>query len=90
MGYKTISMKLGEKMIAVCVIIQKWKTYKMTMNHLCFGAPCKILLHGVKIIMGKVGDQPKITREEFVNDLNPAGTTIIENTIGNSVRTEWM
>lgn len=67
---RTISMKLGEKMIAVCVIIQKWKTYKMTMNHLWCGAPCKILLHSVKIIMRKVGDQPKITREEFVNDLN--------------------
>ena len=57
MGYKTISKKLGEKEITVGAIIRKWKKYKTTINWPRSGAPCKIL-HGVRMIMRKVRDQP--------------------------------
>lgn len=39
MDDKTISKKLGEKLPAVSVIIQKWKKSKMTINRPWSGAP---------------------------------------------------
>ncbi|KAK1804366.1 hypothetical protein P4O66_020374, partial [Electrophorus voltai] len=53
MGYKNISKKLSEKETTLGVIIRKWKKYKITANHPCSGAPCKISPHGVRMILIK-------------------------------------
>ncbi|KAK1788752.1 hypothetical protein P4O66_002563 [Electrophorus voltai] len=54
MGYKNISKKLVEKETTVGTIIQKWKKYKITVNHPRSGAPCNISPHGVRMILTKV------------------------------------
>ncbi len=85
MGYKTIGKQLGEK-TTVGAIIRKWKKHKTTISRPQSGAPCKILAHGVRMIMRKVRDQPRTTREELVNDLKAVGTTVTKQNIGNTLR----
>jgi len=75
MGYETICKEFGEKVTTVGVIIRKWKTYKMTINLPQSGAPCKALLNGVRMMMRNVGDHPKATQEELINDLSAVWTT---------------
>ncbi|CDQ61153.1 unnamed protein product [Oncorhynchus mykiss] len=86
MGYKTIGKQLGEKATTVGAIIRKWKKFKMTVNHPRSGAPCKISPHGASMIMRKVRDQPRTTRQDLVNDLKRAGTTVPQKTISNTLR----
>ena len=38
------------------------------------------------MILRKVRDQPRITQEDLVNELNGAGTTVTKKTTGNTLR----
>ncbi len=61
----------------------------MTVNLPRTGALCKISPRGVSMIVWKVRDQPKTTREDLVNDLKRAGTTVSTVTISNTT-TLWI
>ena len=65
MGHRTIGKQLGEKATTVGAITRKWKKFKMTVNHLRSGAPCKISPRGASMIMRKVRDQPRTTRQDL-------------------------
>ncbi len=84
MGYSTTGKQLGEKATTVGAIIRKWKKFKMTVNLPRTGAPWKISPRGVLMILRKVRDQPRTTREDLVNDLKRAGTTVLTVTISNT------
>jgi len=58
----------------------------MTANLPRTGAPCKISPRGVSMILRKVRNHPRTTREELVNDLKRAGTTVSKVTVGNTLR----
>uniref|UniRef100_A0AAY5KKJ5 Transposase Tc1-like domain-containing protein n=1 Tax=Esox lucius TaxID=8010 RepID=A0AAY5KKJ5_ESOLU len=79
MGYRTIDKQLDEK-----TIVRKW--FKMMVNLPRSGAPCKISPRGASMIMRKVRDQPRTTRQDLVNDLKRAGTTVSKKTISNTLR----
>ncbi len=85
MGFRTIGKQLGEKATTVGAIIRKWKKFKMTVNLPRTGAQCKISPRGVSMILRKVRDQPRTTREDLINDLNRAGTTVSTVTISNTL-----
>ncbi len=85
MGYRTIGKQLGEKATTVGAIIRKWKKFKMTVNLPRTGAPCKISPCGVSMILRKVRDQPRTTREDLANDLKRDGTTVSTVTISNTL-----
>ncbi len=85
MGYRTIGKQLGQKATTVGTIIRKLKKFKMTVNLPRTGAPCKISPRGVSMILRKVRDQPRTTREDLLNDLKRAGTTVSTVTISNTL-----
>ncbi len=85
MGYRTKGKQLGEKATTVGAIIRKWKKFKMTVNLPRTGSPCKISPRGVSMILRKVRDQPRTTREDLINDLKRAGTTVSTITISNTL-----
>ncbi len=85
MGYRTIGKQLGEKATTVGTIIRKWKKFNMTVNLPRTGAPCKISPRGVSMILRKVKDQHRTTREDLINDLKRAGTTVSTVTISNTL-----
>ncbi len=85
LGYKTIAKQLGEKVTTVGAIIGKWKKHKITVNLPRTGAPCKISLRGVKMIMRTVRNQSRTTREDLVNDLKAAGTMVTKKTFCNTM-----
>ncbi len=64
------------------------KKYKTAVNLPRTGNPCKISAHGVLVIMRTVRNHPRTTREDLVNDLKEAGTTVTKKTIGNTLRCE--
>jgi len=80
MGYRTIGKQLGEKATTVGAIIRKWNKVNLPWS----GAPCKISPHEASMIMRKVRDQPRTTRQDQVNDLKRAGTTVSKKTISNT------
>uniref|UniRef100_A0AAY5JZ16 Transposase Tc1-like domain-containing protein n=1 Tax=Esox lucius TaxID=8010 RepID=A0AAY5JZ16_ESOLU len=86
MGYRTIGKQLGEKATPVGAIIRKWKMFKMTVNLPRSGAPRKISPRGASMIMRKVRDQPRTTRQDLVNDLKRAGTTVSKKIVSNTLR----
>ncbi len=57
----------------------------MTVNLPRTGAPCKISPCEVSMILRKVRDQPRFTRDDLVNDLKRAGTTVSTVTISNTL-----
>ncbi len=59
----------------------------MNVNFPRTGAPCKILPRGVSVILRKVRDQPRTTREDLANDLKRAGTTVSTVTISTHFHT---
>ncbi|KAI4882478.1 hypothetical protein NFI96_015836, partial [Prochilodus magdalenae] len=85
-GYGAIAKQLGEKRSTVGAIIRKWKKLNMTANLPRNGAPRKISPRGVSVILRKVRNQPRTTREVLVNDLKRAGTTVSKVTVGNTLR----
>ncbi len=90
MGYRTIGKQLGEKATTVIIatvgaIIKKLKKFKMTVHLPRTGAPCKISPRGVSMILRKVRDQTRTTREDLVNDLKRPGTTVSTVTISNTL-----
>ncbi len=85
MGYRTIGKQTGEKATTVGAIIRKWKKFKMTVNLPRTGAPCKISPRGVSMIQRKVRDQTRTKREDLVNELKRAGTTVSTVTISNTL-----
>ncbi len=85
MSYRTIGKQLGEKATTVGPNISKWTKFKMTVNLPRTGAPCKIWPRAVSMILRKVRDQPRNTREDLVNDLKRAGTTVSTVTIRNTL-----
>ncbi len=85
MGYRTIGKQLGEKATTVGTIIRRLKKFKMAVNLPQTGAPCKISSRGVSMILRKVTDQPRTTREGLVNDLKRAGTIVSTVTISNTL-----
>ncbi len=85
MGYRTIGNQLGERATTVGAIIRKWKKFKKTVDLRRTGAPCKISPRGVSMILRKLRDQPRTTREDLVNDLKRAGTTVSTVTISNTL-----
>ncbi len=89
-GYRTIGKQLGENATTVGAIIRKRKKFKMTVNLPRTGAPCKISPLGVSMILRKVKDQPRTTREDLVNYLKRAGITVSMVTISNSLHLQGL
>ena len=85
-GYGEIAKQLDEKRSTVGAIIRKWKKLNMTVNLPRTGAPYKISPRGVSMILRTVRNQPRTTREELVNDLKRARTTVSKVTVGNTLR----
>ena len=72
-------------LVSRLAIISKWKQHQTTVNLPRSGAPCKISPRAVSVIIRNVQDNPRTTREELVNDLKAAGTTVTKKTIGNTL-----
>ncbi|KAI4902240.1 hypothetical protein NFI96_015028 [Prochilodus magdalenae] len=70
--------------------LRKWKKCKITDNLPRSGAPCKITPRGASVILRKVRNEPRITRQDLVNDLNRAGTTVSKKTISNTLRRQGL
>ncbi|KAI4880958.1 hypothetical protein NFI96_001127 [Prochilodus magdalenae] len=79
--YRAIAKQLGEKRSTVGAIIRKWKKLNTAVNLPRTGAPHKISPRGVSMILRKVRNQPRTTREELVNDLKRAGTTVSKSCV---------
>ena len=66
-------------------MVRNWKKHQSTINFPQSGAPHKIFHRGVKLIMRKVREQPRTMRQELVDDLKAAGTTVTKMTISNTL-----
>lgn len=80
-GYKTMSKLLGQKVTTIGAIVRKWKKDKITVNHPSSGAPRKISSRAASLMLRKVKNNSRTTREDLANDLKAAGTTVTKKTI---------
>ena len=76
----------AENKSTVAAIVRKWKRLNVTANLPRTGAPCKISARGASLMIRKVINQPRITRQELVNDLKRAGTTVSKSTVSRTLR----
>uniref|UniRef100_A0AAQ4Q9R9 Transposase Tc1-like domain-containing protein n=1 Tax=Gasterosteus aculeatus aculeatus TaxID=481459 RepID=A0AAQ4Q9R9_GASAC len=90
MGYRTTGKQLAEKETTVGTNIRKWNKFKMAVYLPQSGAPCRISPRGASMIMRKVRDQPRTTRQDLVNDLKRAGITVSKETISNTPTPSWI
>lgn len=87
----TMAINFNEKRQNICKNPEKNKLYyNRLLNQSIIDqswAPCKILTHGMRMIMRKIVDQPKTTLQELVNDLKAVGTIVKKNTAGKTLST---
>lgn len=86
LGYKAISKKLQENVSTVGAIVRKWKAHNSTVNRQRSGAPRKISPRAESKLIRQVRNNPRITRQELVDDLKGSGIAVTKRTITNTLR----
>ena len=75
-GYRRISAKFKIPVSTIGNLIRKWKAHGSIANRPRIGAPCKISDRGVRNIVRKVKQDPRITRGELQKQLEETGINV--------------